>query len=61
VKAAPRRAADPPPEALFRPIKKSVTVRIDADVLAWLKAKGPGYQSRINAALRGVMLAERQR
>jgi uncharacterized protein (DUF4415 family) len=32
-------------------------VRIDSDVLAWLKAPGKGYQSRINAILRREMLS----
>ena len=32
--------------------KKQLTLRLDADVLAWLKAQGRGYQSRINAILR---------
>jgi uncharacterized protein (DUF4415 family) len=41
---------------LYRPIKKPVTLRIDADVLAWFKKRGPGYQTRINQALRRVML-----
>ena len=39
----------------YRPIKKSVTVRLDADVLAWLKSKGEGYQTRLNAMLRQMM------
>jgi uncharacterized protein (DUF4415 family) len=39
----------------YRPIKQSTTVRIDADVLAWLKSFGPGYQTRINALLRAAM------
>jgi len=39
----------------YRPIKRPVTVRIDADVLAWLKRSGPGYQTRINALLRQAM------
>lgn len=39
----------------FRPIKQPVTVRIDADVLAWLKSKGKGYQTRINHLLRSAM------
>ena len=34
------------------PGKKQLTIRLDADVLAWLKAQGKGYQSRINAILR---------
>ena len=36
----------------YRPIKKQVTLRIDADILAWFKSKGSKYQTRINAALR---------
>ena len=39
----------------YRPIKKSLTVRIDADVLAWLKSQGSGYQTRINMLLRKAM------
>ena len=34
------------------PAKASVSLRIDADVLEWFKAQGPGYQTRMNAALR---------
>ncbi len=41
----------------YKPTKTSTTVRIDSDVLAWLKAQGKGYQSRINAILRREMLA----
>jgi len=41
----------------FRPTKTSTTARIDSDVLAWLRAQGKGYQSRINAILRREMLA----
>ena len=41
----------------FRPIKKQITARLDADVLAWLKAGGKGYQSRMNAILRQAMLS----
>jgi uncharacterized protein (DUF4415 family) len=32
--------------------KTSVALRLDADVLAWFKAQGPGYQTRVNAVLR---------
>ena len=39
----------------YRPIKKSLTIRVDADVLAWLKAQGKGYQTRINSLLRQAM------
>jgi uncharacterized protein (DUF4415 family) len=40
----------------YKPTKTSTTVRIDSDVLAWLRAQGRGYQSRINAILRRKML-----
>lgn len=43
----------------YRPIKQSVTVRLDKDVIAWLKSHGPGYQTRINELLRRVMLRSR--
>ena len=36
----------------YKPRKKPVTLRLDADVLAWFKKKGHGYQTRINRALR---------
>jgi len=39
----------------YRPIKKPLTIRIDADVLAWLKGQGKGYQTRINTLLRSAM------
>jgi uncharacterized protein (DUF4415 family) len=41
----------------YRTTKTSTTVRIDSDVLLWLRAYGKGYQSRINAILRREMLA----
>ena len=41
----------------YKPIKRQITARVDADVLEWLKAQGKGYQSRINAILRREMLA----
>jgi uncharacterized protein (DUF4415 family) len=39
----------------YRPVKQPVTIRIDADVLAWLKSKGKGYQTRINRLFRAAM------
>jgi uncharacterized protein (DUF4415 family) len=39
----------------YRPMKEPVTLRLDADVLAWLKSEGPGYQTRVNALLREAM------
>jgi len=49
------------PGRFYRPVKTSTTVRIDADVLAWLRAQGKGYQSRINAILRQTMIASIKR
>lgn len=40
----------------YKPIKLATTVRVDADVLAWLKSQGKGYQTRINDILRTTML-----
>lgn len=41
--------------------KLPITIRLDREVLAWFKRKGPGYQSRINAVLRAYVDAHRQR
>ncbi|HQT62745.1 BrnA antitoxin family protein [Acidiphilium sp.] len=41
----------------YRPIKRQITARVDADIVEWLKSQGKGYQSRINAILRREMLA----
>jgi uncharacterized protein (DUF4415 family) len=37
------------------PVKKQLTIRLDADVVEWLKGDGKGYQTRINRILRVVM------
>lgn len=39
---------------LYKPVKQPVTIRLDADVLAWFKehAEGQGYQTEINRVLR---------
>lgn len=42
----------------YKPIKKPVTLRLDADVLAWFRRDGRRYQTRINSALRRVMERE---
>jgi len=42
----------------YRPVKKPVTLRLDADVIAWFKKDGKRYQTRINIALRKVMERE---
>jgi len=39
----------------YKPTKQATTVRIDSDVLLWLKSTGKGYQTRINAILRDAM------
>ncbi|MEE8057018.1 MAG: BrnA antitoxin family protein [Pseudomonadales bacterium] len=41
------------------PGKKQLTLRLDADILDWMKAQGKGYQSRINAILRTYYEAHR--
>jgi uncharacterized protein (DUF4415 family) len=41
-----------------KPVKQQLTLRIDADVVAWLKTQGKGYQTRINELLRRAMLKE---
>ena len=43
-------------EHFYRPLKRQITARVDADVLDWLQGQGKGYQSRINAILRREML-----
>jgi uncharacterized protein (DUF4415 family) len=48
------------PNPLYRPTKSSTTVRVDSDVLAWLKSQGKGYQTRMNAILREAMLRSNQ-
>lgn len=40
--------------------KKGVYVRLDTDVLDWLKSKGKGYQTRMNAMLRALMESDRR-
>ena len=54
IEAAKRARGRP---KLARP-KEHVTLRLDADVLAWFKRDGRRYQTRINAALRRVMERE---
>jgi uncharacterized protein (DUF4415 family) len=41
--------------ANWPPTKAQLTIRLDADVLAWLKSNGRGYQTRINHILRVAM------
>ena len=44
------------PNPFYKPVKTHASVRLDADVLAWLKSPGKGYQTRMNAILREAML-----
>jgi len=44
----------------YRPIKRQLTLRLDADVIAWLRKQGKGYQTRANALLRAAMLRDLQ-
>jgi uncharacterized protein (DUF4415 family) len=45
----------------YRPVKQAVSMRLDADVIAWLKTPGKGYQTRANRILRQRMLDEIRR
>ena len=42
----------------YRPVKRQLTVRLDADVVAWLRRQGKGYQTRLNQVLREKMVAD---
>jgi len=46
------------PELKMPENKERITLRIDHDILEWLKKPGPGYQTRLNAILRQYMLAK---
>jgi uncharacterized protein (DUF4415 family) len=47
--------------AAWPPAKKQLTIRLDADVLDWLRRHGRGYQTRINRILRVVMESQTSR
>lgn len=55
-----------PPESwadarrFFKPKKEAISIRLDADVLAWLRGLGDRYQSEINRILRERMEVERR-
>ena len=38
------------------PVKQSVTIRLDSDILSALRSEGPGWQTRLNDTLRGIVL-----
>ena len=60
-RTAPPELADLPddfwdsPQLVFPVSKRAISLRVDEDVLAWFKAAGPRYQSRMNAVLRSYM------
>ena len=45
-------------EAVVGPPKRLISLRLDADVVDWFRARGPRYQTRINAVLRAYMKAK---
>jgi uncharacterized protein (DUF4415 family) len=50
-------AGDAARGAFYRPIKHPLSLRLDADVIAWFQGQGQGYQTRINSALREYIAA----
>jgi len=66
-RTAPPELADLPEDfwadaMLMAPVaKRAISLRVDEDVLAWFKASGPRYQSRMNAVLRSYMAQVRRR
>ena len=49
------RASDVQVGRFYRPIKQLVSLRVDADVLAWFRRQGKKYQTRMNEVLRREM------
>jgi uncharacterized protein (DUF4415 family) len=47
--------------ALYRPIKRPLSLRLDADVVDWFQKQGSGYQTRMNLALREYVDRNRKR
>ena len=43
-----------------RPPKKNITLRIDPEIIDWFRARGKGYQTRMNAVLRAYMELQRK-
>jgi uncharacterized protein (DUF4415 family) len=44
----------------YRPPKKPVTMRLDTDIVDWLKSYGRGYQTRVNHLLRHAMVSSKE-
>jgi uncharacterized protein (DUF4415 family) len=45
----------------YRPKKEPVTIRLDEDVIDWLKGYGPGYQTKANLLFRHAMLSAKRK
>ena len=45
----------------YRPLKQQITLRLDKDIIAWFKAQGDKYQTRINEALREYIRSQMNR
>jgi uncharacterized protein (DUF4415 family) len=45
----------------YRPVKRPLSLRVDADVVDWFQRQGEGYQTRMNAVLREYVERERKR
>ena len=46
---------------LFRPVKRPLSLRLDADMVDWFQRQGEGYQTRMNAVLRAYVERQRKR
>lgn len=47
--------------AFYRPIKRPLSLRLDADIIDWFQRQGSGYQTRMNSALREYVERHRKR
>jgi uncharacterized protein (DUF4415 family) len=47
--------------AFYRPIKRPLSLRVDADRIDWFQRRGQGYQTRMNSALREYVERRRER
>ena len=47
--------------AFLRPIKRPLSLRVDADIVDWFQRQGQGYQTRMNSALREYVERHRER
>jgi uncharacterized protein (DUF4415 family) len=47
--------------AFYRPVKKPLSLRLDADIIDWFQRQGSGYQTRMNAVLREYVERHRNR